>query len=55
MNKVTNHTRAGRDGKTIYCPNCNEAHHMGHFSWSAFVCVNCKAEVEKTEFMLEVA
>lgn len=53
MNDMVNkHTRAGRDGKDIFCPNCMKASHVYHFAWSALMCQSCKAEVQKGEFLL---
>ena len=39
---VTKHTRAGKNGKTLYCPHCARSVHVYHFSWDALVCVECK-------------
>ena len=63
---VTKHTRAGKNGKTLYCPHCARSVHVYHFSWDALVCVECKrrnaknpkaidadCEIPKSEWLLE--
>lgn len=49
---VTNHTRAGADGKRIYCPECGHATTVCHFSWSALKCQGCGAFPEKLDWLL---
>ena len=44
---VTRHTRAGKNGKTLYCPHCARSVHVYHFSWDALVCGECKRRNEK--------
>ena len=63
---VTKHTRAGKNGKDLYCPHCARSVHVYHFSWDALVCVECKrrnannpkatdadCEISKSEWLLE--
>ena len=52
MITVNKHTRAGRYGKTIVCPECNKVTAVFHFSWSALGCQECGAMVEKNEWRL---
>ena len=49
--KVTRYTRAGRDGKAIYCP-CGKRSKVYHFAWSALKCSGCKRYVDKPAFLL---
>ena len=49
---VTHHTRAGADGKRIYCPECGHATRVQHFSWSALKCQGCGAFPEKLDWLL---
>jgi hypothetical protein len=51
-NTVNKHTRAGRDGKKIFCPNCMAVRRVYHFAWSALMCYRCNSEVQKGEFLL---
>ena len=44
---ITKRARAGKYGKDIYCPNCNQQHTVYHFSWSAIQCHRCKEMIEK--------
>ena len=53
MNDMVNkHTRAGRDGKKIFCPNCMAMRRVYSFAWSALMCNFCNSEVQKGEFLL---
>ena len=52
MITVNKHTRAGRYGKTIVCPECNKVATVYHFSWSALGCQECGAMVEKNQWRL---
>ena len=47
---VDRYTRAGRYGKTIVCPECNQGAFVFHFSWSALSCQHCNAMVEKNQW-----
>jgi len=49
---VTRHTRAGPDGQAIVSPCCLAQRVVYHFSWSAIVCPDCGAEVEKRRWLL---
>jgi len=51
--KVTKHTRAGQDGKMIYCPDCNTGRIAYHFSWCDSECDKCKRMVAKEDYLLE--
>ena len=45
--KVNRYTRAGKDGKFIICPHCNQGAFVFHFSWSALNCQHCDTMIEK--------
>lgn len=49
---VTNHTRAGANGKRIQCPHCGHATTVCHFSWSAMKCDECGEFPEKLEWLI---
>ena len=52
MKKVTRYTRAGKDGKFIYCPRCGESKIVYHFSWGALTCRKCdKTTADKIDFI----
>ena len=53
MKKVTKYTRAGREGRTIYCPECNAPNKVYHFSWSALTCGGCKQMIGKYYFSIK--
>ena len=38
--QVSKHTRAGNDGKLIYCPHCNFPQRVYHFAWAGILCNN---------------
>lgn len=50
--KVNDKTRAGAEGKMIYCPLCTNAVKVYHFDWTAILCANCKMPVNKTDWVL---
>jgi len=50
MKKVDKYTRAGREGRTIYCPECNAPNKVYHFSWSALTCGGCQQMIDKYYF-----
>jgi len=53
MKKVNKNTRASKNGKHIYCPECNKPTKVHHFSWSALTCSECDAMIEKYDWLLE--
>tara|TARA_R110001592_G_scaffold263658_2_gene529021 strand:+ start:994 stop:1266 length:273 start_codon:yes stop_codon:yes gene_type:complete len=53
MNRVNKYTRAGGEGKHIYCSNCNVKTKVYHFSWSALQCGGCKNMIDKYDYLLE--
>ena len=48
--KVNRYTRAGKDGKFIICPECNQGSFVFHFSWSALNCQHCDTMIEKNDW-----
>ena len=50
--KVGKHTKAGKRGKIIQCPECAHRMVMSNFAWSKLVCLGCKAEIKKTDYLL---
>ena len=54
LKNVNRYTRAGKFGKTIICPECDNKARVFHFSWSALTCLNCNHDVNKTDFLVEV-
>ena len=50
---VNKHTRAGRQGKMIICPECDYKQFVYHFSWSAIGCLGCKQMIDKENWNLE--
>ena len=50
--KVNRYTRAGKDGKFIVCPNCDQGNFVFHFSWSALSCQHCDTMIDKYDWKL---
>ena len=48
--KVTKYTRAGKYGKAICCPVCDNIQTVYHFSWSGLTCLSCKQSVDKYDW-----
>ena len=44
---VTKYTRAGKYGKAIVCPECDNIQTVYHFAWSGLQCLSCKQSVDK--------
>lgn len=51
--QVNKHTRAGKQGKFIACPNCKHAFKVFHFAWTAIQCHKCKHMSDKYHFELK--
>jgi len=47
---VTKYTRAGKYGKAICCPVCDNIQTVYHFAWSGLTCLSCKQSVDKYEW-----
>ena len=50
MTKVNRYTRAGYNGKSITCPQCEHEETVYHFSWSALGCTHCKSMITKSDW-----
>ena len=50
--KVTKYTRAGKDGKFIVCPYCDQGNFVFHFSWSTLSCQHCDTMIDKYDWKL---
>ena len=44
---VTKYTRAGKNGKQIVCPECDNIRTVYHFNFSGLTCPQCKQSVDK--------
>jgi len=44
---VTRYTRAGKNGKQIVCPECDNIRTVYHFNFSGLTCPQCKQSVDK--------
>ncbi len=53
MKNVNQWTRAGKDGKDVYCPHCKGALRFYHFSFSGVKCLHCKEEIQKYDLLIE--
>ena len=45
--KVTRYTRAGKNGRAIVCPECDNIRTVYHFNFSGLTCPQCKQSVDK--------
>ena len=45
--KVNKYTRAGKNGKQIVCPECDNIRTVYHFNFSGLTCPQCKQSVDK--------
>ena len=44
---VTRYTRAGKNGKQIVCPECDNIRTVYHFNFSGLTCPQCNQSVDK--------
>ena len=47
---VTKYTRAGKNGKQIVCPECDNIRRVYHFNFSGLTCPKCKQSVAKYDW-----
>ena len=47
---VTRYTRAGKNGKQIVCPECDNIRTVYHFNFSGLTCPECKQSVAKYDW-----
>ena len=47
---VTRYTRAGKNGKQLVCPECDNIIRIYHFSFSGLTCPQCKQSVDKYDW-----
>ena len=47
---ATKYTRAGKYGKAICCPVCDNIQTVYHFAWSGLTCSECKQSSDKYEW-----
>jgi ribosomal protein S27E len=51
---VGKYTRAGQFGKAIFCPHCNAKRVVYHFTWTEIPCADCRQNVPKNEWEVEI-
>ena len=51
---VTGRSRAGKNGKNIMCPVCENVHRIHHFSWTSLTCTSCNSDVPKGEWLVDL-
>ncbi len=49
---INRYTRAGREGKCIECPDCQNQAVVWHFAWDALGCTECGGIYHKYEWQL---
>tara|TARA_R100001129_G_scaffold178248_1_gene153845 strand:+ start:588 stop:818 length:231 start_codon:yes stop_codon:yes gene_type:complete len=40
------------DEITLYCPKCIKKITVAHLEWSALICIHCKKEITKNQFLI---
>ena len=51
--KMTRHKRAGKNGKILQCPICDNPTRIYHLSWLALNCEGCGKIIPKYEWLIE--
>lgn len=51
---LTKSDRCGLDGREIKCPHCDSVHRVGHLNWKGLMCCNCRAEVDKPDWLTQL-
>ena len=51
--KVTGRTRAGKNGKNLKCPVCEDTRRVFNFSFSSLTCPSCKTCVDKEDWLVD--
>ena len=49
---VNRHTRAGRNGRQITCPDCGKIARVYHFAWCAITCSGCDRMIDKENWLI---
>jgi transcription elongation factor Elf1 len=44
------HQKAGKWGRYIYCPRCNNEHLVRNLAWYKFTCMKCEITSKKSEW-----
>jgi hypothetical protein len=47
--KVTKTTRASREGRLIFCPDCFNSQRVYHFAWAGLYCSNKECDFSRKE------
>jgi len=50
--RVPKYTKAGKAGKTIYCPKCGAPQRVMNFSWLSMMCMSCNHRAEKNSWFM---
>ena len=53
MKKVNRYTRAGYNGKILFCPECKEEARVYHFAWCGMQCSQCKKMIDKNNWFIK--
>ena len=51
--QVTGRTRAGKNGKDLKCPRCENKMRIYHLSWTSLQCRYCHTDVPKKEWLVD--
>ena len=52
LTKVKKSARAGKYGKDLFCPCCQNQITVYHFNWSSLTCNKCKRNIEKYDWFV---
>ena len=50
LKNIDKHTRAGKNGKIIICPECKNVERVYHFVWRTATCPKCKKDIDKYDY-----
>jgi len=53
LKEVNKFTRAGKNGKTIYCYKCDNQTIVYHFAWYSLKCEKCKKMIDKNNWNIK--
>jgi len=53
MKKVNRYTKAGYNGRILFCPNCKEEATVYHFAWWGMSCEKCKNMFQKSDWIIK--
>lgn len=50
---MTKRSRAGKNGKNLKCPECENVTRIYRMSFSSLICPSCKQSIDKYDWMVD--